>query len=54
VVSAIAARDFGYVGVEQLARILERNLDHWTRLDRYSGHFYNWYDTTTLEPLPPR
>ena len=34
VLSAIAARDFGYVGVDQLARTLQRNLDHWTRLDR--------------------
>ena len=24
------------------------------RLERYRGHFYNWYDTRTLEPLRPR
>src|SRR5690606_39273100 len=23
-------------------------------LPRHRGHFYNWYDTQTLEPLPPR
>jgi cyclic beta-1,2-glucan synthetase len=23
------------------------------RLQRYRGHFYNWYDTRTLEPLRP-
>ena len=22
-------------------------------LERYRGHFYNWYDTRTLQPLPP-
>jgi cyclic beta-1,2-glucan synthetase len=54
VVSTIAARDFGYLGANQLAQILQRNLDHWTKLDKYCGHFYNWYDTTTLDPLPPR
>ena len=21
---------------------------------RYRGHFYNWYDTVSLQPLPPR
>ena len=23
-------------------------------LERHEGHFYNWYDTRTLRPLPPR
>jgi hypothetical protein len=23
------------------------------KMERYSGHFYNWYDTQTLMPLPP-
>ena len=23
------------------------------QLERYRGHFYNWYDTRTLQPLPP-
>ena len=23
------------------------------RMERYRGHFFNWYDTRTLEPLPP-
>jgi cyclic beta-1,2-glucan synthetase len=54
ILSAITARDFGYLGALQLTNTLERNLDNWTKLDRYVGHFYNWYDTTTLEPLPPR
>ena len=22
-------------------------------MERYSGHFYNWYDTQSLQPLPP-
>jgi cyclic beta-1,2-glucan synthetase len=25
-----------------------------SRLERHQGHFYNWYDTQTLQPLPPR
>ena len=23
-------------------------------MERYKGHFYNWYDTQTLEPLLPK
>src|SRR5688572_28036589 len=23
------------------------------RMERYRGHFYNWYDTRTLQPLIP-
>ncbi len=54
VLSAIAARDFGFLGVIDLAAILERNLDNWESLDHYRGHPYNWYDTTTRTPLLPR
>ena len=24
------------------------------RLEQYRGHFYNWYDTRTLQPVEPR
>ena len=54
IVSAIAAHDFGFVGLADLAGLLERNLATLMKLDRYRGHFYNWYRTDTLEPLPPR
>ncbi len=52
-VSALAARDFGYLGIHDLAGWLERSLDSWTKLEHYRGHPYNWYDTQTLAPLPP-
>lgn len=32
---------------------LERTIDTVERMDKWNGHLYNWYDTTTLEPLPP-
>ena len=28
-------------------------LDTMSMLNRYQGHFYNWYDTQTLQPLAP-
>lgn len=53
-VSALVARDFGFLSLTGLVELWERNLDHWTKLDRLRGHFYNWYDTLTLQPLLPR
>ena len=32
---------------------LEPTFDTLLRMQRYRGHFYNWYDTRTLAPLPP-
>ena len=52
--SALAARDFGYIGLTELADLWERSLTSLCRLDRLNGHFYNWYDTLTLQPLLPR
>ena len=26
----------------------------WKPWTRHRGHFYNWYDTQSLKPLPPR
>lgn len=54
VLSALAARDFGFLSITDLTNKLEKNLDSWERLDRYRGHPYNWYDTTTRLPLKPR
>jgi cyclic beta-1,2-glucan glucanotransferase len=52
--SALAARDFGYLGLHAVTEAWERSLGNWLRLDRLRGHFYNWYNTLTLKPLFPR
>jgi cyclic beta-1,2-glucan synthetase len=52
--SALAARDFGYVGIHDLAERWERTLATLAQLDRLHGHFFNWYDTLTLQALFPR
>jgi len=49
----LSACDFGYISAAQL---IERTADavHTMKtLERYRGHFYNWYDTRSLQPLPP-
>ena len=50
----LAARDLGYVSVGRLLRRTEATLATMQKLERFRGHFYNWYETRTLQPLLPR
>jgi cyclic beta-1,2-glucan synthetase len=52
--STVAAFDFGYLNHQELASRVGSVLDTLGRMERYKGHFYNWYDTRTLELLRPR
>jgi cyclic beta-1,2-glucan synthetase len=52
--SVVAARDFGWLGVLDTLDRLEATLATMRRLERFRGHFYNWYDTGGLRPLEPR
>ena len=49
----LAANDFGYLTTTEMASRLERVLRSMSRLERCRGHFYNWYDTRSLETLEP-
>ena len=49
----LAAFDFGYLTAGRLIARTGLTLDSLERLQRHRGHFYNWYDTRTLEPLLP-
>ena len=50
----LTACDFGYITYGALLQRTAATLDTLHKLSRHRGHFYNWYDTLTLEPLPPR
>lgn len=52
--SILAAFDLGYIRLEELVERVERVFETLSRLDRYRGHLYNWYDTRTLQPLNPQ
>jgi cyclic beta-1,2-glucan synthetase len=52
--AAVAAFDFGYLNHQELAERLEKVTATLGRMERYKGHFYNWYNTRTLEILSPR
>ncbi len=49
----VAARDFGFIDTPGMIERLERTVDTIERMDKWSGHLYNWYDTESLRPLPP-
>jgi cyclic beta-1,2-glucan synthetase len=52
--SALAARDLGWLGTLDTVERLEQTLASMAGLDRFRGHFYNWYDTRERRPLEPR
>ena len=52
--STLAAHDLGYIQTTSVVERLDRMLTTLEGLERYEGHFLNWYDTSTLAPLHPR
>lgn len=52
--STASAWDMGYLGRAELAARGRNVFDAMAELERYRGHFYNWYDTRHLRPLEPR
>ena len=52
--STIAAHDFGWLGMVATIERLEATLGTMNGLERFHGHFYNWYDTRDLRPLVPK
>jgi len=54
IVSNVSAYDFGYIGMVELIQRVSNIISSMNVLDKYEGHFYNWYDTRTMKPLFPR
>ncbi|MDR3517918.1 MAG: glucoamylase family protein [Azospirillaceae bacterium] len=52
--SVVCARDFGWIGISDTVERLEATLATMGGLERFHGHFFNWYDTTDRRPLDPK
>jgi cyclic beta-1,2-glucan synthetase len=52
--STLAAYDLGYIDLLNFSARFDATLDSLNKLEKYRGHFLNWYDTRSLESLPPR
>src|SRR2546422_1016933 len=49
----LAAYDFGYCSAGRLLERTQKTFGTLARMERHRGHYYNWYDTRSLKPLPP-
>jgi cellobiose phosphorylase len=49
----LSAYDFGYILTGELIARTSNAFSSMNRMERYRGHFFNWYDTKTLKPLRP-
>jgi cyclic beta-1,2-glucan synthetase len=52
--SNLTACDLGYIPIGLLLDRTGHTIQTMGKLERYRDHFYNWYDTLTLQPLLPR
>ncbi len=50
----LSARDFGWIGTLDAADRLGAVLESMKSLERFRGHFYNWYATADGRPLHPK
>jgi cyclic beta-1,2-glucan synthetase len=53
-ISVVTAHDFGWLGTAEAVDRLAATLSTMSRMGRFRGHFYNWYDTRDLRPLDPQ
>ncbi len=51
--STMTAHQMGYLGPDELVNRLYSSFQTLGNLKRHRGHWLNWYDTHSLQPLPP-
>jgi cyclic beta-1,2-glucan synthetase len=51
--STVSASDLGFITRQEMIERLERIFQALGRMQRYRGHFYNWYDLRNLQVLEP-
>jgi cyclic beta-1,2-glucan synthetase len=50
----LTAYDFGYIPMQVLLIRVSNTMQTLQKMERYAGHFYNWYDTQNLQVLSPK
>ena len=50
----LGAYDFGYCSAGQFLTRTRHTFETLSHMERYRGHFFNWYNTRSLAPLHPR
>jgi len=54
ILACLCAADLGFISSEEMELRISKTMDTVEKLPTWQGHLYNWYDTRTLRPLPPR
>jgi cyclic beta-1,2-glucan synthetase len=52
--AVLSAHDLGWIGTWEAMERLESAFATLRQLEQFRGHFYNWYNTSTLYPLEPK
>ena len=52
--ACVAAQDFGWITLDEVAGRARQTLKTFDEMEKYEGHFLNWYHSLTTEPLLPR
>ena len=52
--AVVSSYDLGYENLTDTINLIEKMLNTITKLSKWNGHLYNWYDTKTLKPLTPK
>jgi cellobiose phosphorylase len=50
----LTAYDFGYIPASEMIMRCNNSLQTMLKMERFQGHFYNWYNTQSLLTLSPR
>jgi len=52
--AAISARDMGYLSITRMVVVVKQILETVSKMEKWNGHLYNWYNTNDLSVLRPR
>lgn len=52
--SVASAHDFGWIGLVDALTRIEMTMASLKKLEKFRGHLYNWYETTSLRTLEPK
>ena len=52
--AVVASYDLGFENLEDTINLLYKMVESITKLQKWNGHLYNWYNIKTLEPLMPK
>ena len=50
----MSAYDLGFIKYKECIEYIRNVIETVNKLDKWNGHLYNWYNTSTLQPLIPR